>query len=80
MSEQVKARKAASAKEEFEKLNRKSYPGKFFNFISRPGLEKLKEYKYTAGDSSIGDRLMAPFWNWFIELIPLVSLPFSKSF
>ena len=53
--------------------NGKSRPGSIFNYISEPGLEKLKEFKYVAGSYTIGDRLMQPFWNFIVTLMPMVS-------
>ena len=55
------------------KPEEKSHPGPIFAFISREGLQKLLEYKYVSGQYSVGDKLMTPFWEWFVTLMPLVS-------
>ena len=52
----------------------KSQPGPNYAFISREGLKKLTEYKYVSGSYSFMDNVMTPFWNWFVTLIPMVSL------
>jgi len=42
-------------------------------FITPAGLNELKNYKYVSGNYTPGDMCMQPFWNWFVELVPMVS-------
>ena len=56
------------------KQKTKSTPGYVFNYISKDGLKVLLDYKYVSGEYSIGDRILTPYWNWFVTLIPLVSI------
>lgn len=44
-------------------------------YISEKGLQELLNYKYVSGGYSIADKLFTPFWNWFIEFIPLTVAP-----
>ena len=41
-------------------------------YITPAGLQELKNYKYQGGQYTHGDKCMQPFWNWFVELIPMV--------
>ena len=58
----------------------KSSPGYVFNYISKDGLKTLLEYKYVSGEYSIGDRILTPYWNWFVTLIPMVSSSSTHSY
>lgn len=42
-------------------------------FINKRGIECLKNYKYKGSDYTILDKALQPWWNYFVELIPLVS-------
>lgn len=42
-------------------------------FISPSGLKQLKAYKYQSSEYSIGDKLLTPYWNYCVTLLPLVS-------
>ena len=46
----------------------------FGKFISPQGLKELKNYKYVGGAYTPGDKAMQPFWEWFVTLLPLVSI------
>lgn len=41
--------------------------------LSNQACENLKNYKYSSGEPTYADRLMAPFWEGFTKLIPKVS-------
>jgi len=43
-------------------------------FINKRGIECLKNYKYKGSDYTILDKALQPWWNYFVELIPLVSV------
>jgi hypothetical protein len=51
----------------------------FANFISPQGIKELKNYKYVGGAYTPGDMAMQPFWNWFVTLVPMVSLDFCET-
>lgn len=44
-------------------------------YISDAGLKELLNYKYVSGGYSICDKLLAPWWEWFVTLIPLSVAP-----
>ena len=44
------------------------------NYITPKGLAELKGYVYKSGGYTPLDNAMQPFWNWFVTLIPLVSV------
>ena len=46
----------------------------FGKFISPKGIQELKNYKYVGGAYTPGDKAMQPFWEWFVTLIPMVSI------
>jgi ethanolaminephosphotransferase len=35
----------------------------------------LKNYKYKSGEYSVCDKILTPFWNWCVELLPLWLAP-----
>jgi hypothetical protein len=43
-------------------------------FITKEGLEELKRYKYVSGGYSFFDKIMNHWWEFFVKLIPTVSL------
>jgi hypothetical protein len=46
----------------------------FAQFISKEGLVNLQNYKYRGGVYTPLDNAMQPFWNWFVTLIPMVTI------
>ena len=44
-------------------------------YLSKKALENLNLYKYKSGEYSVLDKLLTPFWNWFVEFIPLWLAP-----
>jgi len=47
----------------------------FGKFITKEALVTLKNYQYKGGAYTALDNAMQPFWNWFVTLIPMVTLP-----
>lgn len=43
-------------------------------FINAQGIECLKRYQYKGSDYTVLDKALQPYWNWFVTLVPLVSL------
>ena len=43
--------------------------------ISPQGLQHLAQHKYVAGDYSVGDLLLTPWWNTAVKLLPLWMAP-----
>ncbi len=43
-------------------------------YITNEGLRNLKAYKYVSGGYSQLDLIMNHWWEFFIKLIPMVSL------
>lgn len=44
------------------------------NFIDKKGIQCLKNYAYKGSDWTILDKALQPWWNYFVELVPLVSV------
>lgn len=44
-------------------------------YISEDSLTGLKNYKYQSGEYSIMDRVMTPFWEGCVKLLPLWLAP-----
>ena len=44
-------------------------------YLSKEALQNLKAYKYKSGEYSILDKMLTPFWNWFVEFIPMWLAP-----
>jgi hypothetical protein len=42
-------------------------------FITKDGLNNLKNYKYQSGGYSFIDKIMNYWWEFCVELIPMVS-------
>ena len=49
-------------------------------YITEEGLENLKNYKYVSGGYSEVDKIMNPYWEFVVKLIPLVKSYFLMSF
>ena len=46
-------------------------------FITKEGLQHIKEHKYKSGGYSILDNLMNPFWEFVVKLMPKTLAPNS---
>lgn len=44
-------------------------------YLSSSDLEGLKNYKYVCGEDSVGEKLIMPFWNWAVRLLPMWMAP-----
>lgn len=42
-------------------------------FINRNGIDVLKNYAYKGSDYTFLDKSLQPWWNFFVEHVPLVS-------
>ena len=42
-------------------------------FITKEGLQELKDWKYKCSTYTWGDNAMQLYWNWFVTLFPTVS-------
>jgi len=49
----------------------------FGKFITKDGLENIKNHKYKSGGYSILDNLMNPFWEFVVKLMPQTLAPNS---
>ena len=45
------------------------------NYMSKEALVHLKNYKYVSGEYSIMDKVLTPYWNWVVELLPMWMAP-----
>ena len=45
------------------------------NYMSKEALVHLKNYKYGSGEYSIMDKVLTPYWNWVVELLPTWMAP-----
>ena len=43
-------------------------------FITEEGLRNLKNYKYVSGGYSVLDKVFNHWWEFFVKLIPMVSI------
>lgn len=43
--------------------------------ITKAGLRQLDAYKYVSGVSTWGDNMMNPFWEYCVQLLPMVRYP-----
>jgi hypothetical protein len=44
-------------------------------YLSKKALENLKSYKYKSGEYSFLDKILTPFWNRFVEFLPMWLAP-----
>jgi phosphatidylglycerophosphate synthase len=44
-------------------------------YLSDEELSGLKNYKYNVVEDSIAEKLMNPFWNWAVRLLPMWMAP-----
>ena len=44
-------------------------------FITKEGLENVKNYKYIPGTYSRVDQIMDPYWKWWVNLLPMTLAP-----
>ena len=44
-------------------------------YLTERDLVALKNYKYKSGEYSVCDKILTPFWNWCVELLPLWLAP-----
>jgi hypothetical protein len=46
-------------------------------YITEEGLINLTKYKYVSGGSTMFDRIMNHWWEFFVKLMPMVSIAFD---
>jgi phosphatidylglycerophosphate synthase len=49
----------------------------FGRFITKDGLDNIKNHKYKSGGYSFLDNIMNPFWEWVVKLMPETLAPNS---